>query len=259
MAIGSVTASNISFKFPKYITTSVVIGDSQCKYMHNHFDPGRKGTPAFIAQSGAGIQDAHSLLDFVPKTTTSIVLHVGTNDVSKISAEEAFERYRTLLDKIARDCPNIKTVYATLVLPRSINRRRGRVNHRFVQRCNREACQLNDLLRRYCRKTKGLFFLDHGFEWLPPCRVLAADGLHPSFEGVALMASHLHQTLRRTYGRTDTTWRDHFSAPTSDAPAPAPTSATSAAPKAPTTASASTRNERVGSTFAAIVRTTPRN
>ncbi|KAH6924919.1 hypothetical protein HPB50_026424 [Hyalomma asiaticum] len=36
-----------------------------------------------------------------------------------------------------------------------------------------------------------IFHIDHGFEFLPARRVLAADGLHTSFEGTALLASHI--------------------------------------------------------------------
>ncbi|KAH6932182.1 hypothetical protein HPB50_003636 [Hyalomma asiaticum] len=56
------------------------------EYLHNHFYPGRKGTPAFICKPGAKIEDVHSLLKFVLETTTSIVLHVGTNDLYQIPA-----------------------------------------------------------------------------------------------------------------------------------------------------------------------------
>lgn len=250
MARGTVNAKDISCKFPKYQPTSVVIGDSHCKHLHHHFNPGRKGTPAFISQSGAKIVDACSLLDFVPATTTAIVLHVGTNDMAQSSAEEAFGRYRTLLDVIARDFPSIKRVYATLILPRSINRRRGGTNRRFVGKCNREAARFNGLLRRHCRQTRGLFFLDHGFQWLPPARVLAADGLHPSFEGVAILASHLHQTLRRGYGSADDTWQQHSAghtaaepAPTSPPPAPAsPAAESRASAQAPSDPAAASRS-----------------
>ncbi|KAH6925668.1 hypothetical protein HPB50_008485 [Hyalomma asiaticum] len=213
MATGSLTASNISLKFPKYITTSIVIGDSQCEYLHNHFDPCQKGPPAFICKPGAKIEDVHSLLKFVMETTTSIVLHVGTNDLCQIPAGEAFKRYRALLDTIGHNCPNIKQVYATLILPRSTNRHLARSNDPFVERCNREACFFNNLLRRHCRKTKGLFFVNHGFEWLPSCQVLAANGLHPNFDGVVLIASHLHQMLSWLYTRRDTTWKDHSNGP----------------------------------------------
>ncbi|KAL1484702.1 hypothetical protein MTO96_032421 [Rhipicephalus appendiculatus] len=135
------------------------------------------------------------------------------------------------------------------------------MNQRFVERCNREACEFNDLLRRHCRKTSGLFFIDHGLGWLPPCRLLAADGLHLNFEGIALMASHLHQTLHRSYARTETTWQDHFSAPTSHTGArqsPPSTLATSTRPKVPMTAP-SMPKEYLKSTFAAVVQTIARN
>ncbi|KAK8761264.1 hypothetical protein V5799_027464 [Amblyomma americanum] len=39
------------------------------------------------------------------------------------------------------------------------------------------------MLRKHCQRTRGVFYVDHGLEWLPPARVMAADGLHPSFEG----------------------------------------------------------------------------
>ncbi|KAH6920589.1 hypothetical protein HPB50_028423 [Hyalomma asiaticum] len=51
------------------------------------------------------------------------------------------------------------------------------------------------MLRRHCRRTRGLFYFDHGLQWPPPRRMLAADGLHPSFEGVGIMASHIHELL----------------------------------------------------------------
>ncbi|XP_077564663.1 trypsin-1-like [Haemaphysalis longicornis] len=50
---------------------------------------------------------------------------------------------------------------------------------------------------------EGLFYLDHGLEWLPSARVFAADGIHPNFGGVAIMASHLHRALLRNFARSD--------------------------------------------------------
>ncbi|KAH7979280.1 hypothetical protein HPB49_008953 [Dermacentor silvarum] len=42
-------------------------------------------------------------------------------------------------------------------------------------------------------------------------RVLAADGLHPSFEGVALMASHIKQLcFRKSADVASTSWLDHM-------------------------------------------------
>ncbi|KAH9384056.1 hypothetical protein HPB48_026041 [Haemaphysalis longicornis] len=197
---------NVTKKYRKYVTTTMVVGDSQCKHLFNHFDPGRKGTPAFVSKSGATIEGMSRLLEFVPHTVTTLILHVGTNDIAKGPADAAFERYKKLLVAIRQALPNVRAIYATLVLPRSQNRRRRNLNQPFVTRCNLEAGKFNNLLRKHCRQVKGLFYLDHELQWIPPVRALAADGLHPSFEGVAIMASHLQQLLRRELRRAPPTW-----------------------------------------------------
>ncbi|KAH9379062.1 hypothetical protein HPB48_022495 [Haemaphysalis longicornis] len=64
----------------------------------------------------------------------------------------------------------------------------------------------------------GLFYLDHGLEWLPSARVFAADGIHPNFGGVTIMASHLHRALLRNFARSQSTWLQHAaSAPSQQA------------------------------------------
>ncbi|KAH6919429.1 hypothetical protein HPB50_029583 [Hyalomma asiaticum] len=89
-------------------------------------------------------------------------------------------------------------------------------------RCNKEAGRFNNLLRRHCFWKGKVFFLDHGLQWLPPGRFLAADGIHPSFEGVALIASHLRSVLLRNAAKSVSGWLDHAprssSAPTEDLP-----------------------------------------
>ncbi|KAL1415866.1 hypothetical protein MTO96_028649 [Rhipicephalus appendiculatus] len=112
----------------------------------------------------------------------------------------------------------ITRIYATLVLPRSVNRRRGSRNQDFIRRCNSEACRFNRLLRDYCRRSRNVFYVDHGFEWLPPFRVLAADGLHPNFEGVALIAAHIRQLCFKHTRITSSSWRDFTSSETSRYP-----------------------------------------
>lgn len=49
--------------------------------------------------------------------------------------------------------------------------------------------------------------LDHGFYYLPANRVLAADGVHLSFEGTAIFASHLRQLLITRCSDATTSWR----------------------------------------------------
>ncbi|KAH6934574.1 hypothetical protein HPB50_025482 [Hyalomma asiaticum] len=214
MATGTVTSKNISKQFPSNAPTALVIGDSQCKYLHQHFDMERKGTPAFLVHPGATIDDAEKLLDLVPRSVETVVLHVGTNDISRKRASVVFRLYRLLLGAVTRKLPQATRLYASLILPRAANRHQGCRNRRFVERCNQEACKFNSMLRRHCRRTRGLFYLDHGLEWLPPRRMLAADGLHPSFEGVGIMASHLHELLLLNAARA----RRDSRAPTASAP-----------------------------------------
>ncbi|KAM7287697.1 uncharacterized protein ISCGN_031388 [Ixodes scapularis] len=76
-------------------------------------------------------------------------------------------------------------------------RRLDQWNHRFVHWLNTEARKFNDTVKDYCRKPGKVTLLDHDFTSLPPLRVLAADGLHPSFMGVALLSANLKSILQR--------------------------------------------------------------
>lgn len=208
MSADRTTAKSIIWKFPQTETTAVVIGDSQTKYLYHHFDPLCPGTPAFVSQPGACIADARSLIDFIPASATTVFLHVGTNDLSSTSAEHAFSDYRSLTDLILESRPNISTIHASLILPRSANRRRDYRISRFARSCNEKARRFNSLLREFCRHSRFVRFVDHGFENLPACRVLAADGLHPSFEGVALLAGHIRALCFMQQRCNPPGWRD---------------------------------------------------
>ncbi|KAK8761265.1 hypothetical protein V5799_027465 [Amblyomma americanum] len=79
------------------------------------------------------------------------------------------------------------------------------------------------MLRKHCQRTRGVFYVDHGLEWLPPARVMTADGLHPSFEGVAIIAGHLQLILlRKSTRRAQATWSHHAHG-TPKTPRPPPT------------------------------------
>lgn len=185
-----------------------VVGDSQTKHIHQYFDPALADTPAFVSQCGALITDVPALLDFVPRNTTRIVLHVGTNDLLRVSAQKAFDSYCKVINHIAKERPEVTLIYATLILPRTRNRRRWHPSETFVRCFNREACYFNALLKNLCRRSRLVSFLDHGFEWLPSHRVLAADGLHPNFEGVSLMASHIRHICYKPSSARSHSWLD---------------------------------------------------
>lgn len=208
---GRPTVKRISWMFPRCQVSTIVLGDSQTKYLHQHFDPVVPGTPAFVSLCGALIDDVHNLLDFIPDTAQTVIIHVGTNDLASSSGRFAFKKYCSLLEAVIAQHPNVRRIYVSLILPRSENRRRKFRNRAFIRRCNREACHLNFLLRNHCRFSRQVFFIDHGLEWLPPSRTLCMDGLHPNFEGVALIASHIRRLCGPFPRSTPSSWRDSSS------------------------------------------------
>ncbi|KAH7979419.1 hypothetical protein HPB49_009372 [Dermacentor silvarum] len=194
------TFDNISWKFPRSLTSTVVIGDSQVKYLHQHFDPNCESTPAFITKTGAYIDDINHLLDFVPATTTALILHVGANDLCSVRGGAVFDKYRSLMERIFKERPHVSRIYATIILPRTTNRRRGTtIGPSLAAATGRLASSINAFVHSATEPH------------LPPTRVLAADGLHPSFEGVALIASHIQGICFRKGRYTSPGWRD-FSA-----------------------------------------------
>ncbi|KAH6919932.1 hypothetical protein HPB50_029080 [Hyalomma asiaticum] len=212
MGPGKATTKIVDCKYPNNVSSTAILGDSQAKYLYQHFDPLHVGTPAFISQSGARISDVCSLLEYVPTSTETLILHVGSNDVPMCSGKTAFANYRQALDYITNQRPEIRRIYVSLVLPRSCNRRRDNQNQSFVRRCNKSAGFLNQLLRNFCRRSQLVFYVEHGFEWLPPSRVFASDGLHLSFEGFALLACHYKQLcFSSPQDASSSSWQDSTS------------------------------------------------
>ncbi|KAG0425862.1 hypothetical protein HPB47_026987 [Ixodes persulcatus] len=133
---------------------------------------------------------------------------VGTNDLAKDGAQASLERLREVLGHIRSARPEIKRIYLSLVLPRSVNRRLRFSNHRFVRWFNGQVSTFNIEASKLCRRASGTFFIRHAFSEMPARRVLAADGLHPSFEGVALLALHLQNIIMQNKEQGPTGWSD---------------------------------------------------
>ncbi|KAH8029213.1 hypothetical protein HPB51_023778 [Rhipicephalus microplus] len=81
------------------------------KYLHQHFDPVVPGTPAFVSLCGALIDDVHNLLDFIPDTAQTVIIHVGTNDLASSSGRFAFKKYCSLLEAVIAQHPNVRRIY----------------------------------------------------------------------------------------------------------------------------------------------------
>ncbi|KAH9367470.1 hypothetical protein HPB48_004246 [Haemaphysalis longicornis] len=187
------TSKRITWMYPNATDSAAVFSDSLTKYVFQHFDGNLTGTPAFVSQSGALIKIMANLLDFVPSTATTLVIHAGTKDLVFCTPCAALDSLRRLFDVISKEHPTIKSLYVSLVLQRSTNRRRHSYNQSFIRNFNLRAHQFNTLVRDYCRHSWLVYFLDHCFHDFPPNRVLAAHGRHLSFEGTAVFACHLRQ------------------------------------------------------------------
>ncbi|KAH7935153.1 hypothetical protein HPB52_004563 [Rhipicephalus sanguineus] len=220
MAAVHASPKQVIWKFPQQTPTCAVLGDSQTRHLHTHFDPSSPDSPAFISQPGAQIDDIAGLLDFVPRGTSFLILHIGTNDLARTSADIAIEKYAKLLDYIRSERPDIGSIFATLVLPRGLNERLRRPNWRQVHHINKQAHRFNCRLVNLCKSRRNVFFIDHAIHHFPPRMVLAADGLHPNFAGVSLLCWNIYNVLLNTRKEHMGVWSDHV--PTFEANQPPP-------------------------------------
>ncbi|KAM7290066.1 uncharacterized protein ISCGN_026739 [Ixodes scapularis] len=205
-APGAPKVEQLTRMYPKHLPTSAVIGNSQTRYLHQHFDPYDRAAPAFITIRGASTFDIEKELANLPRSVTTLVFHVGTTELERYGTDETLRRCCRLVNNTLRGRPELHRLIVSLVLPRHTNRRLDQSNHRFVHWFNTEARKFNNTVKGYCRKPGKVTFLDHDFTSLPPLRVLAADGLHPSFTGVALLAANLKSILQRGASTTSPGW-----------------------------------------------------
>lgn len=188
-------------KYPSYAPVVAVIGDSQTKHLLHHFDPRSRVMPTmFVSRSGGRILDFLEEVDQLPASVRIVVLHCGTNDMPHAEPVQALRDYERLIQR-TRARGNIQMAVCTLVLPRSRNRRLPYTGRRREYQCNPRATAFNRRLVQLCRRSKDLCYLDHLFHRRPPTQVLAADGLHPNFNGVRLISQNLRDLLPRLLRR----------------------------------------------------------
>lgn len=205
-APGAPSEQQLTRRFPKHPPTSAVIGNSQTRYLHQHFNPYDTAAPAFITIRGATTFEIESELPSIPRTVRTLVFHVGTSELEHYGCDETLRRLRRLVNNTLRTRPELQKLVVSCVLPRHTNRRLDRPNDHFVKWFNWEARKFNETIRSYCRRPTKVTYVDYQFDSLPPRRFLAADGLHPSFLGVAVMAQTLRGLLIRDATTTAPGW-----------------------------------------------------
>ncbi|CAN7994726.1 unnamed protein product, partial [Ixodes pacificus] len=99
--------------------------------------------------------------------------------------------------KTPRERQEVRWILVSYVVPRHTNRRGGSSNQRFILWFNRQARLFNKSVKNLCKRFRTVSYRDQGFAELPPRQFLTADGVHPIYFGVALMAEHLGEVLPR--------------------------------------------------------------
>ncbi|KAG0443644.1 hypothetical protein HPB47_014684 [Ixodes persulcatus] len=172
------------------------------KYLHTRFDRSCRQFPTMsVSVSGGYIPDFHQEADLLPPSVRIVILHVATNDLASQDPQPVRQHYVDLLHHI-QTRPGIQLVVCSHVLPRIISRNLHFPNRHFTDAFNHQAGIFNRQLTDICMSTPGQCFYTHNLQACGRPRVLAADGLHPSFAGVHIMSRNLRALipclLRRT-------------------------------------------------------------
>lgn len=102
--------------------------------------------------------------------------------------------------------PEVGRIYISLVLPRTVNRRLHHSNHRFIKWFNNQVPNYNVDVKKLYRMSSRAFYIYYAFSEMPARHVPAADGLHPSFEGVTLLALHYQISITKKGNRQPAGW-----------------------------------------------------
>ncbi|KAH8029950.1 hypothetical protein HPB51_005974 [Rhipicephalus microplus] len=97
------------------------------------------------------------------------------------------------------------------------NQRLRKHNWCAVRRFNFEAREFNLRLLSLCHERQGVFFVNHRIDALPPWIVLAADGLHPSFARVSILAWNIYNLFLDLRRPCITNWLDQAPQPEAEA------------------------------------------
>lgn len=95
------------------------------------------------------------LLEYVPGTVSTLILQVGTNDLTKDGTQASLEHLHELLSYIRSTRPEIGHVYIGLILPRTANCHRRFLNHQFVWWFYNQITRFNIEVSKLCLNDLG--------------------------------------------------------------------------------------------------------
>ena len=155
------------------------------RYMDRHMCEGRKGKRIRVCYPGAGVADVEERLDRVVRGSgenTTVLIHVGSNDVSKFHSEELLNRYKKLVLTLRN---TRRKGILTGILP-CIWRR---------EEWSSRALGINQRVRALC-KANDVLFVDLWDDFYGKDVLYRQDGRHLSKQGDIIFARMLEKILR---------------------------------------------------------------
>lgn len=156
-------------------TETLLIGDSQIKYLYKKFGKLSKRKRMQVCYPGARVNDIVERIEREVAYTdedATVIVHVGTNDVRDNRSEELLADYKRLIQRLknsGRNCV-ISGILPRMGVGIEWSSRAIGINNRISFMCNREGIGFLDLWEEF--QDRSLF---------------AKDGVHLSYGGVELL------------------------------------------------------------------------
>ena len=175
------TACIVNMMASPNIKVTVIAGDSIIKHLQGWRLSDTNNHVVVKSFSGATIEDMEDYLKpVIRKEPESIVLHIGTNDLNKLSPKQVADSITNLSIQINEESPN-----TTIVTISSILLRTDKPN------LATKATEANKLLTATCSKNKWKFVNHQSIN--QSC--LNSRGLHLNRKGSSIVADNLRKLI----------------------------------------------------------------
>ena len=182
---GGSEIANDDVQFSKSKTETLLVGDSMIRNLDRTFQKKDRRKRMRVCFPGARVNDIADRIDreiMVTSADSTVIVHVGTNDIGQKRSEELIASYRRLIAKMkesGRKC------MISGILPR----------FGAGQEWESRALGINERVRKLC-SSYSVRFLDLWGDFQDR-KFFVGDGLHLSFKGVERFSNILENSLSK--------------------------------------------------------------
>ena len=160
-----------------------VVGDSIVKYFKDNCYRSRKRVKRTVRSSpGAGLERIVEHLDSEEADGDTVVIHAGTNDVSRVGSEKLFALFKTAINKVRNKG---KKCIISSIIPRRYESRY------WLSR----AIGQNNRIKQLCKEMDDCFFVDTWFDFWQKDELFSRDGVHLSSKGERFLSNRLDEAV----------------------------------------------------------------